>query len=119
MPLTDQQKAFAEHTVRLRGISPREAALRAGCDPPRAKTQAHQWLALPEVTAEIERLREEQTKSLAANLSEVVRELLIIATAEYTDVMRVNKDGSVEMIPSDQIPDNVISNGPTTVVPLS
>jgi len=85
MPLTPQQKRFAEEYVV--DLNATEAAKRAGYSQKTARTKGSWLLTKVDIRAEIDRLLAEKAARTAVTADRVVKEMALIAFSDIGDIL--------------------------------
>lgn len=98
--LTDRQKAFCEHYVRV--LNRTKAARLAGYSEKNANVEGHQLMKHPGCMAYIKELQDEWKEKLGISTEKILRELSYIAFADMKQFCNWNDQGAF-MLPSDQL----------------
>lgn len=96
---------FVEEYLMNGEVNASAAARKAGVPAKNAAQQAHCWLKLPEVQAEIEAWQEERAKYVMNRAADVLEEAKIITKASILDAISIQPDGTCRL--KKNIPDHV------------
>lgn len=99
--LTEKQARFCEEY--LQDLNATQAAIRAGYNAKTARSQGSTLLTNPNVSAYIQRLREEQKKRSQITSDWVIQQLVDIATADAGDYTRIDSKGGIKYTPTDSL----------------
>jgi phage terminase small subunit len=99
--LNHRQQLFVQEY--LVDLHPKSAAIRAGYSEHSAHAIGTENLNKPLIKAAIEAEITARRDRITVTADEVIRELALIGMANMSDFVKVNEDGSVQVIPLDQL----------------